>query len=135
MRPFLFFFSDPLPFRSFQRTLEFPCQAVHRRTATLPRALGLEALVADAAPPRRNDSADCTKIASLGMVLVESADDVGRHPDERAQRGCGLDAVLAAIPRRAEHDRHLLEVVHEELSGVFAKIRGFPGSSECVAGK
>ena len=42
---------------------------------------------------------------------------------------------FAAIPRRAEHDRHLLEVVHEELSGVFAKICGFPGSSECVAGK
>ena len=41
-------------------------------------------------------------------------DDVGRHADERAQRRRRPDAVLPAVPGRAEHHRHLLEVVHEE---------------------
>ena len=38
----------------------------------------------------------------------------GRHADERAQRRRRLDAVLPPVPRRAEHQRDLLEVVDEE---------------------
>ena len=38
----------------------------------------------------------------------------GRDPDERAQRRRRLDAVLAAVPGRAEHDRDLPEIVDEE---------------------
>ena len=49
-------------------------------------------------------------------------DDVGRHADERAQRRGRPDAVLAAVPGAAEHQRDLLEVVDEELLRILVHV-------------
>ena len=66
------------------------------------------------------------------MLLIEAANHVGRDADEGAERRGRLDAVLAAVPRAAEHERDLLEVVHEELLRLFVESsadRGPPNAS------
>ena len=55
------------------------------------------------------------------MFLIQPSDNVRRYADEGAQGGRALDAVLAAVPRRVEHLRHLLEVIDEELLRLFAE--------------
>src|SRR5262249_52456426 len=76
---------------------------------------GLEPEVADAAAPRRDDAADRPEIAAVRVLLVETADDVGRDANEGAQRRRAADRVLAAVPRAAEDERDLLEVIDEKL--------------------
>src|SRR5207247_7355077 len=61
------------------------------------------------------------KITALGVFLIEPADDIGRHADERAKGGCALDAVLPAVPRAAKDLRDLLEVIDEKFSHVVVK--------------
>src|SRR4029077_17378479 len=61
---------------------------------------------------------------SVGVLLIEPADDVRRNLDERPQRRRRLDAVLAAVPPPTEDQRDLLEVVHEELPDFFMEIGG-----------
>ena len=68
-------------------------------------------------------AADGAEVGAVGVLLIEPPDDVGRDADERAQRRRRLDAVLAAVPRAAEHQRDLLEVVDEELLRVFVRSR------------
>ena len=94
---------------------------IHRRPGTLPRALGLEPEIPDAAAPRRDDSPDGAEVGPVRVLLVEAPDDVGRDADERAQRRRALDAVLAAVPGGVEHLRDLLQVVHEELLRLLAE--------------
>src|SRR5688572_13213330 len=98
-------------------------ERLDRRAAPLPLPLGLEPQIADTAAPRGNHTADGPEVAALGMFLVQPPDDVGGHADEGAQRGRALDAVFAAVPRAAEHERNLLEVVHEELLHVVIESR------------
>ena len=89
-------------------------ELIDRRSGSLPRAVGLEAQIADAAAPRRDHAADRAEVGAVGVLLIEPADDVGRDADEGAQRRRRLDAVLAAVPRGAEDDRDLPEIVDEE---------------------
>src|SRR2546428_13491035 len=102
-------------FRILQREPQLLRQRIDRRAGALPLPFGLEPEIADAAAPRRDDAADGAEIAAVRVLLIEAADDVGRDPDERAERRRAPDAVLAAVPRAAEHERNLLEVVHEKL--------------------
>src|SRR6185503_7626221 len=55
---------------------------------------------------------------------------VGRNADEGAQRRRRLDAVLAAVPSRFEDARDLLEVVHEELLRLLAKLLALAGAAK-----
>src|SRR6185503_13254173 len=55
------------------------------------------------------------------VFLVQAPDDVGGDADKGTQLRRALDAVLAPVPRRAEHLRDLLQVVDEELLGLLAE--------------
>src|SRR6266850_6637176 len=101
-------------FRIFQRQLELTRQRLDGCPLPLPRALGLEPQVADAAYPRGDDASDRAVVATVGVILIKSANDVRGDAYERAQRGRRLDGVLPASPRGPEHHRDLLEVVDEE---------------------
>ena len=95
------FSSDPRPFRIFQRKLEFPCQAVHGRTAAFPRALRLEALVADVRP----HGAMTRPIARKSLRSAwswSSRRTTSGDTRTNAQGGCGLDAAFCghSTPRR-----------------------------------
>src|SRR6266850_4222623 len=96
--------------RVLQREPQLLRQRIDRRAGALPLPFGLEPEIADTAAPRRDDAADGAEIAAIRVLLIEAADDVGRDPDERAERRRAPDAVLAAVPRAAEHERDLLEV-------------------------
>src|SRR5205085_11227089 len=102
-------------FGVLQREPELLGQRVDGRPGALPCAVGLEPQVADAAAPRRDDAADRTEVRSIDVLLIEPPRDVRRDADERAQRRGAADAVLASVPRAAEDERDLLEVIHEEL--------------------
>src|SRR5882672_5248726 len=102
-------------FRIHQREPQLLCERIDGRAGPLPGAFGLEPQVADAAAPWRDDAADRPEVGAVGVLLIEPADDVGRDADERAQRRRRADAVLAPVPRAAEDERDLLEVVDEEL--------------------
>src|SRR5688572_17594169 len=102
-------------FRILQREAQLLGQVVDRGALPLPGAVGLEPQRADAAAPRRDHAADGAVVGTIGVVLIDLLDDVRRHAYERAQSGGRLDAVLAAVPRRLEDGRDLLEVVDEEL--------------------
>jgi hypothetical protein len=69
------------------------------------------------------------------VLLIESPHHIRGDPDERTKRRRRLDAVLAAVPGRAEHHRHLLEVVHEEPFRIAKELRRLPWTAEGVAGK
>src|SRR5689334_20149221 len=102
---------DSRSLRILQRQPALLGQRIDRRAAALPRALGLEAEIADAAAPRRDDAADGAEVRAVGVLLVQPADDVGRDSDERAQRRRAANGVLAAVPGAAEHQRDLFEVI------------------------
>src|ERR1051325_491504 len=93
--------SDRGSFRVLQRQSQFLGERIDGSPGPLPCAVGLEAQVADAASPRRDDAADRAEVGPIHVLLVEPADHVGCDPDERAQRRRGPDAVLAAVPRAA----------------------------------
>src|SRR4030095_104822 len=57
-------------------------------------------------------------------------DHVRRHADEGAKRRRRLDRVLAAVPRRFEDRRDLLEVVDEELLRFLAELFALPRAAE-----
>src|SRR6188768_2583150 len=96
-------------------------QVVHRRPLALPCAIGFEAERADAAAPRRDHAANRAEVGATGVLLVDLLQHVRRDADERAEGGRRLDAVLAAVPRRFEDARDLLEVVDEELLRLLAE--------------
>src|SRR5690349_5315199 len=125
---------DSGPLRVLQRELQLLRQRFDSGAAALPGAVGLETEIADAAAPRRNDAPDRTEVGAIRMLLIEPADDVRSHADERAQRRRRLDAVLAAVPRGVEHDRDLLEVVDEEFSRLFVRV-GRPLRIEDLGGE
>src|SRR5690606_10730318 len=120
--------------RIFERELQFLGERLDRRAPALPLPFGLEPQVADAAAPGCDDAADGAKVGALGVLLIEATDDVGRHADERAQRGRRTDAVLAPVPRTVEDEGNLLEVVDEEFLGFLVRI-GRPAAAEDVSGK
>src|SRR5919197_538470 len=101
----------------------------------LPLPFGLEPQIADAPAPRRDHPADRPEIAAVGVLLIEPPDDVGRHPDERAQRRGTADAVLASVPGAAEDQRDLLEVVDEELLRLLVQIARAPAAEHAVFGE
>src|SRR5215217_7284595 len=69
-------------FRIFQREFEFARKRLHRCSAALPGAFGLEPQIADTPAPRRDDASNRTVIAAVRVVLIEAANDVRRDPDE-----------------------------------------------------
>ena len=72
--------------RILQRQPQFLGERLDGRAAALPRAFGLEPQVADAAAPRRDDAADRTEVATVGVFLIQPPNDVRRDADERAER-------------------------------------------------
>src|ERR1051326_5204486 len=78
------------------------------REPVLPLALGLEAAVLQTVAPRLDRLADGVEVERVALELAGARHHVGSHPDEGAQRGAGLDRVLATRPRGGEHPRHRL---------------------------
>ena len=64
-------------FRIFQRQLELTRQRFDGRALPFPRAVGLEPQVADAASPWSDDPTDRAVIATIGVILIKSPNDVG----------------------------------------------------------
>src|SRR5262245_36214513 len=93
---------DSRALRVLQGEAELLRERVDGGAAPLPRALGLEPEIADAAAPRRDDAADGAEVGAVGVLLIEAADHVGRDTDEGAQRRRAADRVLAAVPRAVE---------------------------------
>src|SRR5690606_9442512 len=91
-----------------------------------------EAEVADTTSPRGNDPTDRPEVRTVGMLLVEVANDVRRDADEGTKCRCRLDAVLPAVPGSPEHHRHLLEVVHIEAPGIVAELGATPTGTEGI---
>src|SRR6478735_5826900 len=110
------------PLRVLQREPQLFRQRIDGRAGALPGAVGLEPQVADAATPRRDDAADGAEVRAIRVLLVQPPGDVGRHANEGAERRGRSDAVLAAVPRAAEHQGDLLEVVDEELLRVLVRV-------------
>src|SRR5690606_12686153 len=122
-------------FRILQGQAQLFRQRIGGRAGTLPRTVRFEPDVADAAAPRRDDAADGAEVRAVLPVLIQAADDVGRDADERAQRRRRADAVLAAVPRRREQVRDLLEVIHEEALRLFAERLALASGPERLAGQ
>src|SRR5207253_908565 len=68
----------------------------------LPLALGLEAPVAQPLAPGLDRLADRVQIERIAAQLAGASHHVGRRPYEGAERGAGLDGVLAPRPRGRE---------------------------------
>ena len=128
LTPFLTtpFASDCRSFRILQRQPQFLRQRLRCRLRVLPGALGFEPQIADPAAPRRDDAADGAEVGPIGVLLIQPPNDVRRDADEGAERGGALDAVLPAVPGRAEHLRDLLEVVDVELPRLLAELLALP---------
>src|SRR5262245_25971731 len=92
------------------------------RKLELPLALGLEAAVAEAFPPRLDRLADAVEIEGLALELLGPRHHVGRGADERAEGGPGLDRVLAPRPRRRKGRGEGFHVVQEEALGVLPQL-------------
>src|SRR5262249_9780231 len=99
------------------------------------RPLRLEAQIADAATPRRDDSPNRAEVRAIGVLLIEPPDDVRSDPDEGAKRRRPLDAVLSAVPGRAKDLRDLLEVVDEEALRLLAESVAFAAGAERLGGE
>src|ERR1051325_9065153 len=128
-------FLHPGAFRILQGKLQFTRKRIDGRTAALPRSLGLESQITDAASPRRDHASDCAEVGAIRVVLIEATNDVGSDAYEGPQRGRRLDAVLGAVPGGAKDHRDLLEIVHEELPGVVTEIGRLARAAERIAGK
>src|SRR5450631_2959993 len=113
---------DSCALRILQRQPQLLRERVDRRAGALPRALGLEPQIADAAAPRRDRPADGPEVGAIGVLLIEPLNDVRSHANEGAKCGRGLDAVLASVPGGAKDDGDLLEVVDEEFSRLFVHV-------------
>src|SRR5829696_4661289 len=126
---------DGRSFRVLERQAQLLRQRVHGRPAALPRTLGLETQVADAAAPRRDGAADGAEVGAIGVLLVEPLDDVRRDTDEGPERRRALDAVLPTVPGRAEDLRHLLQVIHVELLRFLAERLALLARPERIGGE
>src|SRR5919197_5783129 len=126
---------DLRPLRILERQPQFLCERIDRRSAPLPGPFRLEPQVADPPAPRRNDAADRAEVAAIGMLLIEPPDHIGRHADERPERGRALDAVFAAIPGRVEDLRDLLQIIDEELLGILPERVSFAPGTEGLGRK
>src|SRR5438034_1490151 len=78
--------SDRRALGILQRESQLLRERLDGRAGALPLPFGLEAQVADAAAPRRNDTADRTEITAIGVLLIQTADDVRRDSYERTER-------------------------------------------------
>src|SRR3984893_8876946 len=78
--------SDRCTLRILQREPQLLRQRIDRGPAALPRPFGLEPQVADAAAPRRDHAADGAEVGTVGVLLVETADDIRGDAHERAKR-------------------------------------------------
>src|SRR5207249_5458569 len=83
----------------------------------LPLALGLEAPVAQPFAPGLDRLANRVQIERIAAELAGASHHVGCGPDEGAERGAGLDGVLATRPGGREGGRERLDVVQEEAFG------------------
>src|SRR5262249_55830312 len=70
--------SDGRALGILQREPKLLRQRVDGRAAALPRAVGLEPQIADAASPRRDDAADGAEVAAIRVLLIQAPDHVGR---------------------------------------------------------
>ena len=100
------------PWRANRRS--FRCASRRLRSRSAGRRCG--------GPTARCTRPMARKSRAVGVLLIEPADDVGRDADEGAQRRRRSDAVLAAVPGAAEHQRDLLEVVDEELLRLLVRV-------------
>src|SRR5215467_2159584 len=92
---------------------------INRRSAPLPRAVCFKTEIPDPATPRRNHASNGAEVCAICVLLIEATHDVRSHANEGAERGGRSDAVLASVPGTAKDERDLLEVVDEELPGLF----------------
>src|SRR5262249_57527128 len=83
----------------------------------VPLGLRREAPVAQPLAPGLDGLTDGVEIERIAPELAGARHDVGRRPDEVAERRAGLDRVLAARPRRRERGGERLDVVQEEALG------------------
>ncbi len=72
---------------------------------------------------------------SIGVLLIQAPDDVGRDANERSERRRAPDAVFAAVPRAAEDERNLLEVVDEELLRLLVHVGRAPSAEHTALSK
>src|SRR5947207_10348528 len=127
--------SDRGAFRILQREPQLLRERIDGRARALPGAFGLEPQIADAPAPRRDHTPDRAEVRSVRVLLIQPADHVWRDADERAQRRRRADAVLAAVPRAAEDERDLLEVVHEELLRLLVHVGGTAAREDAAFGE
>src|SRR5262245_60260444 len=66
--------SNHRAFRILEGEFQFFRELIDGRARALPRAVGLESQVADAAAPRRDHAADRAEVGAIGMLLIETAD-------------------------------------------------------------
>src|SRR4030095_614071 len=97
-------------------------QVVDGRALAFPGAVGFKPQRANPAAPWRDHPADRAKVGAVAMLLIDLLNHIGRHADESTKGRCRLDAVLAAVPRRLENVRDLLEVVNEEPLRLFVEL-------------
>src|SRR6266566_5493007 len=88
----------------------------------LPLALGLEPTVTQPLCPRLDRVADGVSLEGIAAHLLGPRHHVGHDADEPAQRGPGLDRVLAARPRIGEGIGDRLHVVQEEALGPLTQL-------------
>ena len=66
-------------------------QRLDRRPMPFPGVLGLKPEVPDPSAPGGDHPTDGAEVRAVDMLLVETADDVGRDTDEGAEGRRGLD--------------------------------------------
>src|SRR5688572_8060378 len=67
---------DPGALGIFQCQLQLAGEGIHGRALPLPRTFTLGPQVTDPASPRRDHAADCPEVGAVGVVLVQTPDDV-----------------------------------------------------------
>src|SRR5690349_4793470 len=127
--------SDRGAFRILQREPQLLRERIDGRARPLPGAFGLEPQIADPPAPRCDHAPDRAEVRPVGVLLIEAPDDVRRDADEGAQRRRRADAVLAPVPRAAEDERDLLEVVHEELLRLLVHVAGSAAREDAALGE
>ena len=86
----------------------------------------------DPSAPWCDDPADGAEVGTVGMFLVQTADDVRCNADEGAQCRHRTDGVFPPVPRGAEELGDLLEVIDEKPPRLLAEVVTLPARTECV---
>src|SRR3989449_10901680 len=116
----------------FRSDLDGPARAAGE--LQLPLALGLEAPVAQPLAPGLDRLANRVEVERIAAQLAGARHHVGRRPDERAERGAGLDRVLAAGPRGREGGREGLDGVQEEALGPAPQLLQLAAAADLLDG-